>query len=227
MATDTIRAETVECIRRLWAVDEIQNTFWRLSWSHPQDTDIPLQSELAFVLSNAKPIYTQPRVCTSTLALRFVHELFAPGQTGALVQLKPYAVVAPRGHSAPLPSGSNARAASLVFSIDMCTFKSAQRTLASEVEAFRNALTARLQQVARANVVLLFANLVQFAIDIERYQHVYRGVPEYNGPPSCATSVMIVDYFIVNVFVLFFLLLWFLSFVMVFVFCYGFCVFFV
>jgi hypothetical protein len=44
---NTMRIETIDAIRRLWAIPEIPTTFWRLSWSHPHDARVSLQSELA------------------------------------------------------------------------------------------------------------------------------------------------------------------------------------
>jgi serine/threonine protein kinase/GTPase SAR1 family protein len=187
---DVIRAETVEAMRRTWALSEVQAAFWRMPWFHPQSPDIPIHTELSWVFNNVKPLFAQTRVCLTSLAARFLFEFYllghVPPPPPQLVQLKQCAVFYPRD-TGLLPAGSNQRSGAMVYCVDLCALRS--RTLADELELFRGALRVYGQQLARSCVFLLFTNMVQFVVDIERDNIVYVGLAAYQGPPGCATSM--------------------------------------
>ena len=141
------------------------------------------------ILSNAKVIFTQSRQCMTTLALRFVHALFEqPSDKNTQLQMKQQLVVR-QMPGAALPPVAHGRNVLFCYALDMCAFQSGRSTLAEQLFLFRDNVVAASTKVARASIVLLFANLVQFCIDVERYRVSYAGVTGYTGPPHCSTSL--------------------------------------
>jgi hypothetical protein len=124
----------------------------------------------------------------STLALRYVYALFDGAQAHQLV-LKQMAILRIPLQK-PMPSAAVAsRPSVFVYTIDLCGFRTAQRSLALEASTVRELITTGMQLSSRSLVLILFTNVVQFCIDIERYRTPYVGIAGYTGAPGCAMSL--------------------------------------
>ena len=141
------------------------------------------------MLSNVTSIFSDNRLCVSTLALRYLNALHDCSNVHAL-QLKQLHLVRVPPRSAAPASILSARVAVLVYAVDLCCFRNAQRSVHAEAGALRDALTSAMIVAApRSCVLLLLTNVVQFCMDIERYKITYAGAVGYQGAPGCAVSL--------------------------------------
>lgn len=123
-----------------------------------------------------------------TLALRYVYALFDSAQAHQLV-LKSMAILRIPLRMALPVSPIASRSTVFVYTIDLCGFRTAQRSLTVEASTLRETVTLGVATASRSLVLILFTNVVQFCIDVERYRTPYAGITGYPGVPGCAMSL--------------------------------------
>lgn len=140
------------------------------------------------VLSNVTTIFSDARVCQSTLALRYMYAMFKAHEPNELV-VKQMALLRVPTRS-PIPSAVASRPTVLIYSVDLCLLRAGtQRTLATEASALRDTLSAAVALASRSVALLLLTNVVQFCIEVERYKLPHPGIVGYNGAAGCAVSL--------------------------------------
>jgi hypothetical protein len=140
------------------------------------------------VLSNLTGIFSDSRVCVTTLALRFLYAMFDSHNAHQLV-LKQMAVVRVPQRM-PVPPAVASRVAVLVYSVDLCALRVKEgRTLQTEAKELQDIVAAGIKSASRVLVLLLITNVVQFCIDVERSLANYHGLSSYSGTPGCAISL--------------------------------------